>query len=82
MRGDIPPLPYTSSWCGAWLSTGITLPLGARLAQWHSAGLRGSSPGRSWEFFSSQPLPDRLWGPPSLLSNGYQGLPEGKEAGA
>jgi hypothetical protein len=24
-------------------------------------------------FFSSLPRPDRLWGPPSLLSNGYQG---------
>jgi hypothetical protein len=31
-------------------------------------------PGRSWEFFSSPPRPERLWGPPSLLSNGYQGL--------
>jgi len=30
------------------------------------------SPGRCWEFFSSPPLcPDRLWGTPSLLSNGY-----------
>jgi hypothetical protein len=27
-----------------------------------------------WEFFSSPPRPERLWGPPSLLSNGYQGL--------
>jgi hypothetical protein len=34
----------------------------------------GSSPGRGWEFFSSPPCPERLWGPPSLLSNGYQGL--------
>jgi hypothetical protein len=25
-------------------------------------------------FFSSPPRPDRLWGPPSLLSSGYQGL--------
>jgi hypothetical protein len=33
-----------------------------------------SSPGRDWEFFSSPPRPDRLWGPPSLLSNGYQVL--------
>jgi hypothetical protein len=33
----------------------------------------GSSPGRSLEFFSSPPRPDRLWGPPSLLSNGYEG---------
>jgi hypothetical protein len=27
-----------------------------------------------WEFFSSPPRPDRLWGPPNLLSYGYQGL--------
>jgi hypothetical protein len=27
-----------------------------------------------WEFFSSPPCPDRLWGPPTLLSNKYQGL--------
>jgi hypothetical protein len=38
----------------------------------------GSSPGKGWEFFSSPPLPDRLWGPPSLLFNGYKGpLPWG-----
>jgi hypothetical protein len=24
-----------------------------------------------WDFFSSPPHPDLLWGPPSLLSNGY-----------
>jgi hypothetical protein len=29
---------------------------------------------RDWEFFSSPPRPKRLWGPPSLLSNGYHGL--------
>jgi len=32
------------------------------------------SPSRGWEFFSSPPRPDRLWGPPIILSNGYQGL--------
>jgi hypothetical protein len=32
--------------------------------------------------FSSTPCPERLRGPPSLLSNGYQGLfHEGKAAG-
>jgi hypothetical protein len=29
---------------------------------------------RELGFFSSPPRPERLWGPPSLLSNGYQGL--------
>jgi hypothetical protein len=36
--------------------------------------IEGSSLGRGWEYFSSPPHRDRLWGPPSLLSNGYQGL--------
>jgi hypothetical protein len=30
--------------------------------------------GGDWEFFSSTLCPDKLWGPPSLLSNGYRGL--------
>jgi len=34
----------------------------------------GWSPGRGWKFFFSPPCPDRFWGPPGLLSNGYQGL--------
>jgi hypothetical protein len=33
-----------------------------------------SSHGRGWEFFSSPTRPDRLGGPSSLLSNGYEGL--------
>jgi hypothetical protein len=33
---------------------------------------RGSIPDGGWEFFFSPPRPDRLWGPPSLLSNGYR----------
>jgi len=49
--------------------------LGARIAQWYSAGLiGGSSPGRGWEFFSSTPRPDLLWGLPSLLLSAYQRL--------
>jgi hypothetical protein len=34
----------------------------------------GSIPGGGWEFFSSTLCPNRLWGPPNLLSNGYRGL--------
>jgi hypothetical protein len=40
----------------------------------------GSCPARGWEFFSSPPSLDRLWGPPSLLSNGYPKWPR-REAG-
>jgi hypothetical protein len=38
---------------------------------------RGSGvrfPAGGWEFFPSPPRPERLWVPPSPLSNGYQGL--------
>jgi hypothetical protein len=39
------------------------------IAQWHSTGLRVDNQD------SRVPLPrKRLWGPPSLLSSGYQGL--------
>jgi hypothetical protein len=42
----------------------------------YSDGLDGGSsiPGRGKVFFSSPKRPDRLWGPLSLLSNGYWGL--------
>jgi len=38
--------------------------------------LRGSIPGRGngWDFLSSPPHADWLQSPPSLLSNGHQGL--------
>jgi hypothetical protein len=41
---------------------------------------QGLPPGRGWESFCPPSRPDRLWGPPSHLSNGYQGLslPGGK----
>jgi hypothetical protein len=34
---------------------------------------RGSIPGSGKNFFSSPQRPDRLWGPPSLLSSAYRG---------
>jgi hypothetical protein len=47
------------------------------------SGFQGSISGGGWEFFSSPPRPERLWGPPSLLFNGYQGhFPGGKATGA
>jgi len=27
-----------------------------------------------WNCFTGLPRPDRLWGPPSLLFNGYRGI--------
>jgi hypothetical protein len=41
-----------------------------RIAQWYELNDRGSRPGRDWEFFSSSPRPERLWGPPNNQSNG------------
>jgi hypothetical protein len=35
---------------------------------------RSSIPGEGWKFFSSTLCPDRLWGPPILLSNGCWGF--------
>jgi hypothetical protein len=38
----------------------------------------GLIPGRKKRFLSAPHHPDGLWGPPSLLSNEYQGLPGGQ----
>jgi hypothetical protein len=48
----------------------------------NSLGFWGSISGGGWEFFSSPPRPERLWGPLSLLSNGHHGsFLESKAAG-
>jgi hypothetical protein len=86
--GDMAKLLYTDA-----ENTGLcgrrAVEYGAGIAQWYSAGVRGwmmggggSSPGRGWEFFSSPSRPDRLWGPPNLVSDGTRGsFPVGKAAG-
>jgi hypothetical protein len=50
-------------------SVGIALGYGL-----DDRGSRVRFPAGGWELFSSPPRPERLWGPPSLLSNGYQAL--------
>jgi len=35
---------------------------------------QGSIPGGEWKLFPSPRRPERLWGPASLLSSGYQEL--------
>jgi len=43
----------------------------------------GSNPDRVWEFFSSPPLPDQLWGPLSSYPMATRGsFPGSKLAGA
>jgi hypothetical protein len=45
----------------------------------YGQGDRGSIPGRGKGFFLWPLCPDRLWGPPSFLYNGYRGsFPWGK----
>jgi hypothetical protein len=62
-------------------SSPLSILINPTLLSRHSAGLRagrsgfwGSIPGGGWKFFSKASRPERLWDPPSLLSNGYQGL--------
>jgi hypothetical protein len=50
------------------LSVGIRTRLRAGRLEFY-----GSISGGAWKFFSSPPRPERLWGSPSLISNGYQG---------
>jgi hypothetical protein len=52
------------------VSAGITV--GIATGYWLDG--RGSFPGRDRRLFSTPHLPDRLWGPPSLLSMGTGGF--------
>jgi hypothetical protein len=58
-----------------WMLAGNSLEYSTVLQVWATGWMIvGLCPGRGWEFFSSPPSPDRFWGPPTLLSNGNQGL--------
>jgi hypothetical protein len=46
----------------------------AGVATVYGLDYRGSILSRGKRFFSAPFSPDRLWGPPSLLSNGYRGF--------
>jgi hypothetical protein len=69
-------------WCSTTLTHSVRLIFAgtsckgvwvAQLVQWQSYGLNDwSSIPRTGREFSSPPRPDRLWGPPSLLPNGYE----------
>jgi hypothetical protein len=51
------------------------------VAMSYGAGRADSIPGSGKIFFSTPQRPDPLWGPPSLLSNGYRGVKQqGREA--
>jgi hypothetical protein len=62
---------------GTHLNINFIFRSSAGIATMQRAGrsdFQGSVPDRGREFFSSPPFPDQLWGPPSLLPNGYRGL--------
>jgi hypothetical protein len=73
MSGAIPTLPPYAfmAWCLVKAQGQLYL-LPVQLLV-YVLGDWGSTAGSGWEFFSSPQRSDRFWGPPSPLSNGYQG---------
>jgi hypothetical protein len=67
-----PPLdPVLSQLKPAHILTAYLKPILIRAGR---SGFWGSILSGGWEFFSSPPRPEQLWGPSSLLSNGHEGL--------
>jgi hypothetical protein len=56
------------------LDVGIGIDVGVDPSMWVGSTCPLYDSRRGWKFFSLPPRPDRHWGPPSLLSNGCQGL--------
>jgi hypothetical protein len=54
------------------ISTWLSQDTSVYLVTYYRLDVPGTTPGRDKIFLSS--VASRLWGPPSLLSNGYQGL--------
>jgi hypothetical protein len=61
---------YTSKTCGQKLECRVS---SGSIVSDYGLDDRGSFPGRGKGFFLCPMCPDRLWGPPSLLYNGYRG---------
>jgi hypothetical protein len=73
-------MPYLRSSVTLSMISLASVIRGVSIATGYGLDGPGSVPG-SARFFSPRERPDRLWGPPSLPSDGYQGLsPQGCEA--
>jgi hypothetical protein len=64
---------WNNSWCKVshWLTRFNVRGICYEPRNFTGWMIGGSSPGSGWEIFSSLQRPDLLWGPSSLLPNGY-----------